>query len=100
MPRIPIFKIGTPAELPAPRPKSYTPSVSLNGLQLGIDNLRHDVWLSPTFTKAAGAHISRLIARYGKLESVLAAESTATMSPARNIFSKVMAAGANKVPEL
>ena len=99
MPRIPIFKIGTSTELPPPRLKSYSPSLNLTGLQLGIDNIRHDVWLSPIFTKAAGAHIARLIARYGKVESVLSAEAS-TAGASRNIFSRVRAAGSSKAPEI
>ncbi len=48
MPRIPVFKLGqTSHETGRPRLARYTPSLSLEGLQLGIDNLRHDVHLSP-----------------------------------------------------
>jgi hypothetical protein len=49
----------------------------LEGLQLGIDNVRHDVWLSPTFCKAAGGTIAGLIARYGNVESVMATDAAA-----------------------
>ena len=76
MPRIPIFKLGYSAEpLQAPRLARYTPSLSLKGLQLGIDNLRHDVHLSPRFVEQARLHIARLIARYGDVEGLLAAEA-------------------------
>src|SRR6266480_4686110 len=61
MPRIPIFKLGSTSASQPPRLHVYTPAISLEGLQLGIDNLRHDVWLSPAFTKAAGLHFSKFI---------------------------------------
>jgi hypothetical protein len=76
MPRIPIFKLGSPSvESPPPRLAAYWPTLSLEGLQLGIDNIRHDVWLSPSFCKAAGSHIGTLIAKYGNVESVMSADA-------------------------
>src|SRR6201993_603817 len=77
MPRIPIFKLGSSSDdnIP-PALASYTPTLSLEGLTVGVDNLRHDVHLSPKFTDAARAHISRLMARQGELEGLLAAEAT------------------------
>ena len=76
MPRIPIFKLGSTSEPQPPRLASYSPALSLDGLQLGIDNLRHDVRLSPAFTNAVGLHIAKLIAKYGNIESVMAAETS------------------------
>ena len=77
MPRIPIFKLGSSSDdnIP-PALASYTPTLSLEGLTVGVDNLRHDVHLSPKFTDAARAHIARLIARHGDVEGLLAAEAT------------------------
>src|SRR5579864_8572164 len=76
MPRIPIFKLGSSSDdnIP-PALASYTPTLSLEGLTVGVDNLRHDVHLSPKFTETARAHIARLIARHGDVEGLLAAES-------------------------
>lgn len=76
MPRIPFFKLGSSEPVQPPRLTSYFSSLSLDGLQLGIDNLRHDVWLSPAFCKAAGESIGNLIAKYGNVESVMAATTT------------------------
>jgi hypothetical protein len=76
MPRIPIFSFGHAEEEAAPpRLSGYTPSLSLEGLQLGVDNLRHDVYLSPKFVAQTRAHISRLIVRHGDVEGLLAAEA-------------------------
>ena len=81
MPRIPIFRLGGAPEKPAlPDLAASTPTASLEGLSLGVDNLRHDVVLSPQFAEAARAQIGRLVARHGGLEGLLAADS-ATSAP-------------------
>jgi hypothetical protein len=96
MPRIPIFKLGSSSESPPPRLISYSPTLSLETLRLGIDNVRHDVWLSPEFTKVAGAHIAKLIAKYGNIESLVVDESASSKS----MFSKFVPGAAKKSPEL
>src|SRR5271154_872075 len=76
MPRIPIFSFGqAEPEAALPRLSGYTPSLSLEGLQLGVDNLRHDVHLSPKFVAQTRTQISRLIVRHGDVEGLLAAEA-------------------------
>src|SRR5947207_2355579 len=90
MPRIPIFKLGASSGgAQPPRLASYVPTLSLDGIQLGIDNVRHDVWLSPAFTKPLGAHIAKLIARFGNVESVISAEAVGSIGGPRNLFAKV-----------
>jgi class 3 adenylate cyclase len=77
MPRIPIFRLGGAPDKPAPpNLAGSTPFVSLEGISVGVDNLRHDVVLSTKFVELARAHIARLIARHGELEGLLSAEST------------------------
>src|SRR5580692_12823135 len=76
MPRIPIFRLGGAPEKPElPNLSASTPFVSLEGLAVGVDNLRHDVVLSPKFAELARAQIARLIARHGELEGLLSAEA-------------------------
>jgi hypothetical protein len=76
MPRIPIFSFGqAEQEAALPRLTGYTPSLSLEGLQLGVDNLRHDVHLSPKFVTQTRSQISRLIIRHGDVEGLLATEA-------------------------
>lgn len=53
---------------------SYEPSLVLEGLIPGIDNIRHDVFLSAKFTAAARQHIFKLVAKHGGVED-LAAET-------------------------
>src|SRR5258708_3184728 len=76
MPRLPIFRLGGTPEKPAlPEMVAATPSLALEGLAVGVDNLRHDVALSPRLVEVARAHVMRLIVRHGELEGLLAAES-------------------------
>jgi hypothetical protein len=95
MPRIPIFKLGGSEEIVPPVLTSYTPSLSLEGLSVGVDNLRHDVHLSPKFTETARAHVARLIARHGDVDGLLAAESPAQgpRTPFLNKLSNVLKPG-------
>src|SRR6202166_1681916 len=76
MPRIPIFRLGGKPDKPGP-PKlaASRPSVSLEAVSVGVDNLRHDVVLSPKFVELGRAQIARQIARHGDLEGLLSAEA-------------------------
>ena len=63
---------------------SYVPSLTLEGLVTGIDNVRHDVFLSPRFTETARLHIFRLIAKHGNVDDLIATDPFFTgRSPAR-----------------
>src|ERR1017187_4295291 len=76
MPRFPIFRLGKePEKLAPPELVATTPAIALDGLAVGVDNLRHDVALSPRFVDAARAQIMRLVVRHGELEGLLAAEA-------------------------
>jgi hypothetical protein len=75
MPRIPLFKLGGPAEEPLPpQLTTYNPYLIIEGLQLGVDNLRHDVHLSPRFVEQMRLHIGRLVVLHGNVGGLLAAE--------------------------
>jgi class 3 adenylate cyclase len=77
MPKIPIFRLGGRPDKPAlPNLAASTPGMSLEGVTVGVDNLRHDVVLSPKFVELARAHIARLITRNGELDGVLRSESS------------------------
>ena len=96
MPRLPIFRLGKePEKLAPPEMVAATPSIALEGLAVGVDNLRHDVTLSPRFVEAARAQIMRLIVRHGELEGLLAAEATQrTQGPS---WMRNAAAGATRI---
>jgi hypothetical protein len=100
MPRIPIFKLGGSEEILPPALSNYRPSLSLEGLAVGIDNLRHDVHLSPKFTETARSYIARLIARHGDVEGLLAAEASgpAPRTPFLNKLSNVLKPGPKSEP--
>jgi hypothetical protein len=68
----------------------HTPSLELEGLLPGIDNVRHDVYLSRVFLEVAQQHIARLIGRHGRVEDLMEAEApkpvlapSAFMAPGR-----------------
>ena len=44
--------------------RAYTVDFSLDRLVLGIDNIRHDVYLSPTFVSASRKIVSQLVSRH------------------------------------
>jgi hypothetical protein len=97
MPRFPIFRLGKDPDKPAlPEMIAAAPSIVLEGLTVGVDNLRHDVVLSPRFVEAARGHVMRLIVRHGELEGLLAAE--ATQKPQGPSWMRNAAAGATRAP--
>ncbi len=72
MPRIPVFKLRSRgAASPPPDLTGYVPTLPLDGVQPGIDNLRSDVFLSPKFCEQMRTHLARLIVRHGGVETVL-----------------------------
>jgi hypothetical protein len=81
MPRLPIIRLAQARHEISPSSlKSYVPTLSFEGLQLGIDNLRHDVYLSATFVEAMRLHVARLIMRYGNVEALVAADGSQSLS--------------------
>ena len=64
---------------------SYEPSIQLEGLVRGVDNVRHDVALSARFMEAARQHIFRLITKYGQIESLMDEQAAIGRPPARVI---------------
>src|SRR5579862_9787406 len=83
MPKIPIFRLGGKPDKPAlPTLAASTPFIGLEGISVGVDNLRHDVVLSPRFVELARAQVARLIARHGELEGLLGAEAPQSTSQA------------------
>src|SRR6266516_4526706 len=95
MPRIPIIRLRPTAEqLEPPHLTRYTPTISLEGLQVGVDNLRHDVHLSFKFVDQARVQIARLIVRHGGMDGLLAAEA---LEKARGISADSMSKPTGKV---
>src|SRR5690242_431439 len=60
---------------------SYVPSIALEGLVAGIDNVRHDVFLSPRFTEVTRSHIFKLIVKHGNVEALAAEDLGYSVRP-------------------
>jgi class 3 adenylate cyclase len=60
---------------------TYVPSIALDGLARGVDNVRHDVYLSPKFTEIARQQLFRLVAKYGNVEDIAAEEADPARPP-------------------
>ena len=59
---------------------SDEPLLVLEGMATGIDNLRHDVYLSPKFSEIARQYICKLVARHGNVEELIAELGAAFIS--------------------
>src|ERR1700676_5572801 len=70
MPKLPIFRLRSSEPPARPDLQYYGPSLSFADLQLGVDNLRYDVFLSPRITADLSFHLGRYIARFGEVESL------------------------------
>jgi len=71
MPKLPIFRLRTSEPPSRPDLLYYGPALAFSNLQLGVDNLRYDVFLSPRITADLSFHIARYIRRFGEVESLL-----------------------------
>src|SRR5450755_4350182 len=70
MPKLPIFRLRSTEPLSLPDLQYYGITLSLSDLQLGVDNLRYDVFLSPRITADLSFHLGRYICRFGEVESL------------------------------
>src|SRR5512133_2964719 len=50
---------------------TYTPEIHISGLLTGVDNVRHDVYLSAKFLEIARGHIADLIEKHGAVEDLV-----------------------------
>ena len=60
---------------------SYVPSIELENLVAGIDNIRHDVFLSSRFTEIARLHIFKLIVKHGNVEELASEDPLSSPRP-------------------
>ncbi len=68
MARIPVIRFGKLADHARQLTlTSYAPSISLEGLVRGVDNVRHDVFLSQRLCDEARAYVNGLITRHGNV---------------------------------
>ncbi len=74
MPKLPIFRLRSTEPHSLPDLQYHGVTISFNDLQLGVDNLRYDVFLSPRITADLSFHLARYICRFGEVESLFAME--------------------------
>jgi class 3 adenylate cyclase len=70
MPKLPIFRLRNSEPPSRPDLLYHGPTLAFSDLQLGIDNLRYDVLLSPRITADLSFHLARYICRFGQVESL------------------------------
>ena len=70
MPKLPIFRLRNSEPSSRPDLQFHGITLALSGLQLGVDNLRYDVFLSPRLTGDLSFHLARYIRRFGEVESL------------------------------
>jgi class 3 adenylate cyclase len=83
MPKLPIFRLRISEPPSRPDLQYYGPALAFSDLQLGVDNLRYDVFLSPRITADLSFHLARYICRFGEVESLLEMD---VPSPTENKF--------------
>ncbi|MGA3090434.1 MAG: hypothetical protein ABSD75_17615 [Terriglobales bacterium] len=74
MPKLPIFRLRNSDPPSRPDLQYHGPSLAFLDLQLGVDNLRYDVFLSPRITADLGFHLARYICRFGEIEALFEME--------------------------
>ncbi|MBZ5525202.1 MAG: hypothetical protein LAP21_23495 [Acidobacteriia bacterium] len=77
----------------------YVPSLVLENLVPGIDNIRHDVFLSAKFIEIARLHLFKLIARHGVVEDLAGTDPLTAGKPAPRFGSRVLGPTTSKSPE-
>ncbi len=70
MPRLPIFRLRSSEPPTLPDLQYHGITLALSDLQLGVDNLRYDVFLSPRITADLSFHLARYICRFGEVEAL------------------------------
>ena len=74
MPKLPIFRLRNSEPPTRPDLQYYELTLAFSDLQLGVDNLRFDVFLSPRITADLSFHLARYICRFGEVESLFEME--------------------------
>ena len=74
MPKLPIFRMRASEPEARPDLRRHQPALSFADLQLGVDNLRYDVFLGSRITADLSSHLARFICRFGEVESLFEME--------------------------
>lgn len=71
--------------------KSYNTTIPMGSLAIGVDNIHHDVFLSPRFVQAAREYLFDLIRQHTKGAYVTGTELRAVRGPDHTSFRKLLA---------
>jgi hypothetical protein len=80
MPRLPIIRFRSSEPPHCPELQFQTVTISLDGLQRGVDNLRYDVYLSPRVVEDLRLHLARYIRHFGEVDGLLELDLPAASS--------------------
>lgn len=79
MPKLPIFRLRTSDPPACPDLRRYQPALTFSDLQLGVDNLRYDVFLGSRITADLSFHLTRYLCRFGEVEALFEMEVPTAM---------------------
>src|ERR1700756_4083698 len=87
-----VNSILTPSATEAARIelKSYNTTIPMGSLAIGVDNIHHDVFLSPRFVQTAQGYLFDLIRQHTKGSYVSGTELRAVKSPDHTTFRKLL----------
>jgi len=97
MPKVPVFRLRSSEPPSLPDLRYYRPVLVLSDLQLGVDNLRYDVFLSPRSIADLRFHLARYLCRFGEVETLLQMDVPSAPQPK---FSPKGAPNVRKPPPL
>lgn len=69
--------------------ETYSEEINLDGLVVGVDNIRNDVHLSPSFCKATHNIVSHLIANHADIGEILALDKAPVSAQGIEAFRKI-----------
>lgn len=85
-----ILSILSSSETPGIELKSYNVSIPMGTLAIGVDNIHHDVFLSPKFVQAARDYLLELIRQQTSSAHSLGMEPRPTRGPDSVAFRKLL----------
>src|SRR5258708_2938866 len=80
----------TPTEEARPELKSYNGTIPMGSLAIGVDNIHHDVFLSPKFVQGAREYLFDVIRQYTSATYLPGIELRATRGPDSTAFRKLL----------
>src|SRR5260370_29208900 len=78
------------AEQARPELKTYIVTILMGSLAIGVDNIHHDVFLSPKFVQAAREYLFDLIRQYTSTTYLPGIELRTTRGPDSAAFRKLL----------